>query len=220
MEGSMKDSQLITFEHKDIGEVKGFIKDGEPWFLAGQVCRCLGIKDASTAVAQVEERMKIADYKGAVSNRTLLETKGGKQKVIVIPEPFLYELIFASRKQKAIIFRTWVTTEVLPALRKTGFYRLEGKLIRHTLTDTLDKSGETERMHGHSYSTYTRLVNKSLGLPPKNNKDELPPETLEQIARRENTVTALLNEGKKYDEIKPFIESLKTNQTPSTGETL
>ena len=204
----MQDTELITFENQDIGEIRGFIKNGEPWFLAGQVCRCLGIKDASAAVKQTEERLKIADVKGTISNRILLETTGGKQQVLVVNEQCLYELIFASRKKKAIKFRAWVTGEVLPEIRKTGQYRMAGKLIRRALTDEIQESGENERMHGHGYSTYTKLINKSIGLPAKNNRDKLSPDVLEKAAMRENTIQALMREGKQYNEIKEVIETL------------
>lgn len=135
----MTDKDLITFTNKDVGELRGFIKDGEPWFLAGNVCRALGIKDTSRAVQQTKERLKIAGVKGTISSSTLLETNGGKQTVLIINEQCLYELIFQSRKQKAIKFRAWVTGEVLPSIRKTGQYRMEGKLIRRSLTDNIKK---------------------------------------------------------------------------------
>ena len=204
----MKDSDLITFTNDKVGELRGFIKDGEPWFLAGQVCRCLGIKDASTAVKQTVDRLKIAEVKGAVSNRTLFDTKGGKQSLLVINEQCLYELIFQSRKQKAIKFRSWVTGEVLPALRKHGEYRLQGKLIRKALADEIIQSGENERMHGRGISNYSKLINKSLGLPEKNDRDTFTAEQLEAVAHRENLVQALIAEGRTYHEVKAVLEGL------------
>lgn len=208
----MKDSDLITFTNDKVGELRGFMKDGEPWFLAGQVCRCLGIKDASTAVKQTVDRLKIAEVEGAVSNRTLFDTKGGKQSLLVINEQCLYELIFQSRKQKAIKFRSWVTGEVLPALRKHGEYRLQGKLIRKALADEVIQSGENERMHGRGISNYSKLINKSLGLPEKNDRDTFTTEKLEAVAHRENLVQALLAEGREYHEIKRTLESLTVPQ--------
>lgn len=207
----MKDTQLLTFENDDIGQIRGFIgKDGEPWFLAGQVCRCLGIKNSRDAVATVRERYKIAGVGGVGSSYTsLADAQGHRQKVLIIPEPFLYELIFQSRKQKAIKFRAWVTTEVLPQIRKHGSFRMEGKMIRRTLTDAIQRSGENERMHGHAYSTYSRLINKSLGLPGKVDRSTLDAETLEHIANRENTVQALIREGQQYHDIKAVIEGWK-----------
>jgi len=203
----MKSDIIQTFSNDKIGEIRGFIKDGEPWFLAGQVCRNLGIKDAGNAVKQVTDRLKTAEYKGPVSKRVPVETNGGVQKSIIIPENYLYELIFASRKKKAILFRSWVTSEVLPSLRKTGEFRMVGKLIHGTYTDSIKDSGENERMHGHGYSTYQAMINKSLGLPRKIDKDSLPPEILEVLAIRENLVKALIDSGKQYSEIRDLIDS-------------
>ena len=50
--------QVQIFTHPTIGEIRGFIKDGEPWFLAGQVCRNLGIKDSAKAVRDIEQKYK------------------------------------------------------------------------------------------------------------------------------------------------------------------
>lgn len=201
--------QIQTFQNDQIGEIRGIIKDKEPWFLSGQVCRCLGIKDSSQAVKQAEDRLKIAGYKGAFSKRILVDTSGGKQKTSIIPECILYELIFASRKQKAIKFRTWVTTEVLPSLRKNGVYRLEGKLIHGNYTDSIKHKivpSLSENGKKFIYSNMQKLINKSLGLPPKNNKDDLSSDVIEQIAVRENYVNALIIEGKDYQQIKHIFE--------------
>lgn len=141
--------------------------------------------------------------------RPLLDTFGGKQKLLCISETLLYELVFQSRKKNAVTFRAWVTSEVLPALRKHGEYRISGKLIRRSLTDTIKDSGENERMHGHGYSTYSIMINKSLGLPAKNDRNTLPEAILEALATRENTVKALINEGRTYNEIKAIIETFK-----------
>lgn len=214
----MKTSELMTFENDVLGTIRGFVdKDGEPWFLAAQVCRCLGIKDSSTAIKQLKQRMQVVEdwqkNRGTVSNRspkkartiTLQEGKTHTQ-LTIIPEQWLYELIFASRKQTAIVFRAWVTGEVLPEIRKHGEYRMEGKLIRRSLTDTIQDSGENERMHGHGYSNYSVLINKSLGLPNKVNRDSLSAEMLEKVAIRENLVQSMIAEGKSYNHIKNVIE--------------
>lgn len=206
----MKDTELITFAHQNIGEIRGLIKDGEPWFLAGQVCRCLGLENSSRVLAEIKEyHLRYQDkIEGVRISYLLLDTNGGKQKVAIVSESILYEMIFRSTKEKAFRFQQWVFGEVLPSLRKTGQYRMAGKMIRRDLTDEINVSGENERMHGHGYSTYTAIINKSLGLPRKNDRDTLSPETLEMIAQRENTVQALLREGKTYNEIKDFILSL------------
>lgn len=210
----MKDSELVTFTNQDIGEIRGFIKDGEPWFLAGQVCRCLDLKDAGRQVKAIEERFSIAGIKGSHTMRPLLETAGGRQSVLCISEPVLYELIFQSRKQKAIKFRAWVACEVLPSLRKHGFYRMEGKLIRRTLTDSVQAkivpNIESEMGKKFAYSNFSKMINKSLGLAEKVDRNGLPDDVLERIAHRENLVSALIEEGKEYHEIKAIIEGLTT----------
>jgi len=208
----MKDSELVTFTNHDIGEIRGFIKDGEPWFLAGQVCRCLGIKNASQAVEAIDQKYKNAGVKGVCSTYTLLETAGGKQRITIIPEPFLYELIFNSRKSKAVRFRAWVACEVLPSLRKHGFYRMEGKLIRRSLTDAVQEkiipAIESDIGKKFAYSNFSKLINKTLGLSDKVERGSLPDDVLEKIAHRENLVSALIEEGKDYHAIKEILEDL------------
>lgn len=208
----MKDSQLQIYKNEHIGEIKGFIKDGEPWFLAGNVCRCLGIKNTTQKIQEIDAKYKSVEIKGICSTYTLIETKGGKQKSIIIPEPYLYELIFNSRKKKAILFRTWVTTEVLPTLRKYGEYRNKGKMFHKTYTDSIkNEIVPTLSNNGKKfiYSNFQKLINKSLGLPCKNNKDEMSSEMLEKIACRENLVNALINENKTYLEIKETLLNIR-----------
>lgn len=212
----MKAQELMTFENDVLGTIRGFIdENGEPWFLAGQVCRCLGIKNSRDAIASLRQRMKVVEdwqkNQGVVSTdspkaRNITLNNGGSHtQVTIIPEQWLYELIFASRKQTAIVFRAWVTREVLPSLRKHGEYRMEGKLIRRSLTDTVKDSGENERMHGHAYSTYSALINKSLGLGNKVDRNSLPDEMLEKLAKKEDLVRCMIADGKQYGEIKAFI---------------
>jgi len=219
----MKDENLITFENPILGTLRGFIDDktNEPWFLAGQVCRSLGIKDTGRAIQELKQRMQVVEQfyteKGATSKRAyncvvkkvkLTCTNFGKQEVFIINEQALYELIFASRKRTAIVFRAWVTGEVLPALRKHGEYRMNGKLIRRSLTDTIkteivDKSEKPSAKF--AYSNYSMLINKSLGLPSKVDRNTLSDEMLEKVARKENLVSALIQEGKDYQTIRSII---------------
>ena len=205
----MKSEQLQTFTNDEIGEIRGVIKDGEPWFLAGNVCRVLGIKNSKDAISSLKRKLNSAGIKVVGISYPLLETNGGRQKVCIISESVLYELIFNSRKAKAVRFRAWVTHDVLPALRKYGEYRTTGKIIRKTMTDSIKMSGENDRMHGHGYSVYTKLVNKSLGLADKVERSSLSPEILEAVAFRENLVKALIDEGKQYGEIKEIVLSIK-----------
>jgi len=90
--------------------------DGEPWFIATDVFRVLGIKHANQALASLE-----ADERSTV-RIVLGNPNGGNPNRVTISESGLYAIIFRSRKAVAIEFRKWVTKEVLPSIRKTGSY--------------------------------------------------------------------------------------------------
>ncbi len=203
----MKDSDLFTFKHETIGELRGVMKDGEPWFLAAHTCRCLGIKNANETITRIKERHIRFGDKGVGIAYTPLHTAGGKQTVAIITESVMYELVFRSDKKKAFDFQQWVFSDVLPNLRKHGEYRMAGKEIRKALADEIIQSGENERMHGHAYSTYTKLIYKSLGIENGTSRDSLDASMLEKLATRENLVQAMLAEGKEYHEVKALIES-------------
>lgn len=98
--------------------VRVIVRGSEPWFVAADVCRVLGINNARDAVTRLDE-----DEKGVGNTDTL----GGKQAITLINESGLYHLSFKSRKPAAKAFRKWVTSEVLPAIRKTGQYVVEDK---------------------------------------------------------------------------------------------
>ena len=115
------EKNMAVFESDFFGKVRCVERDGEPWFVAKDVCDCLGLKNSSKAVSDMELRLKGASLKGVSSTYTL-QTAGGPQKMQIVNEQGLYELTFASRKKKAIQFRSWVTGEVLPALRMNGGY--------------------------------------------------------------------------------------------------
>lgn len=116
-----------------------------------------------------------------------------------------------SHTEKAFNFQQWVFKEILPALRKHGEYRIQGKLLRRNLTDTIKteicEKSENINVKRFAYSNYTKLVNKSLGLPDKVNRNLLNDEMLEKLARKENLVQALILENKSYTEIKNIIMS-------------
>lgn len=89
------------------------MRDDGPWFVAADVAAALAIGRTDDAVRRLDD-----DEKGADTIRTL----GGDQRVTIINESGLYNLVMSSRKPEAKKFRKWVTAEVLPAIRKTGRY--------------------------------------------------------------------------------------------------
>lgn len=107
----MEDLQI--FSNSEFGEIRTITKDNEPMFCLADVCKALEL----TQPSKVKERL---NPKGVNSIPTL--TKGGEQKLLYINESNLYKTIFQSRKDSAERFTDWVTSEVLPSIRKTGSY--------------------------------------------------------------------------------------------------
>lgn len=100
------------------------------WFVAKDVCDGLDIKDSAKAVRSIETQVSDAGIEGTISNRTLVDTSGGRQEMVTVNETGLNLLIMQSRKKEALRFKYWIASEVLPAIRETGKYELP----RETLT--------------------------------------------------------------------------------------
>lgn len=107
--------ELQIFSNSEFGEIRTITKDNEPMFCLADVCKALEISN----VGNVKQRLS---EKGIHTADTL--TKGGMQKMIFISEANLYKTIFQSRKESAERFTEWVTSEVLPTIRKTGGYNV------------------------------------------------------------------------------------------------
>ncbi len=107
----MNDLQIFNYESN---EVRTIMRDGEPWFVLKDVCRVLGISDHKVVSRRLD--------KDEVCQTPLIDTLGRQQETTVINESGLYTVILRSDKPEAKPFRKWVTSEVLPAIRKTGTY--------------------------------------------------------------------------------------------------
>ena len=112
MESSVTGLPVQSFDFQP-NRLRVVMREGEPWFVAADVCDALGLDNNRQAMTRLDD-----DEKGVISS----DTPGGKQDVTVINESGLYSLIMGSRKPEARKFRKWVTAEVLPAIRKTGRY--------------------------------------------------------------------------------------------------
>ena len=97
-------------------------ENGEPWFVAKDVCRVLGLENNRDAVSSLDEDEKIT-----VANPDGNPRAGIPHRYVVISESGLYALVFRSRKPQARDFSRWVRKEILPALRKTGRYEVPGR---------------------------------------------------------------------------------------------
>lgn len=98
-------------------EVRVFMIDGNPWWVLNDVCTAIGIVNPRNAVTRLED--------DDVRDMDTIDSMGRHQRVNIINESGLYDLIFVSRKTEAKRFKRWVTKEVLPEIRRTGTYGLE-----------------------------------------------------------------------------------------------
>lgn len=108
--------QLFTLDNVATGDrfsLSALEQDGQSWFVAADVCKALDIKNSRQALSALD-----ADEKGVC----ITDTLGGRQQVATINESGLYSLIFRSRKEGAKRFKKWVTSEVIPSIRKHGGY--------------------------------------------------------------------------------------------------
>ena len=107
-------NEIQIFSNEEFGEIRTVAIDGEPWFVGKDVAAALGCSNPQKAIRDhVDE-----DDKGV--NESF--TPGGKQELIIINESGLYSLIMSSKLPAAKKFKRWVTSEVLPSIRKNGGY--------------------------------------------------------------------------------------------------
>ena len=117
-------NELQIFEHQDFGQIRAVEQDGEPWFVAADVCRALEHTNVNMALDRLDEDEK---------SKFGLGLPGGD--TWCVNEPGLYSLVLGSRKPEAKAFKRWITHEVLPSIRKTGVYVLPTVKQRGLTTD-------------------------------------------------------------------------------------
>lgn len=109
----------VFYNESENVSIRTTMIDGEPWFVAKDLCMILEIQNSRDTLAKVIDE----DEKGVAN----LYTPGGFQKMSVLNESGLYHLIFVSRKPEAKAIRRWVTGTVLPSIRRTGSYSVGGQ---------------------------------------------------------------------------------------------
>ena len=118
--------ELKVFDNEEFGQVRTSVIDDEPYFALNDVCRILEINNPRMAKTRLNG--------DGVSTTDGVDSIGRRTDVTMINESNLYKLVFQSRKPEAERFADWVTSEVLPAIRKHGAYMTDG-VIERTLTD-------------------------------------------------------------------------------------
>lgn len=108
---------LMTFSNPDFGEIRTIEENGAPWFVGQDVARALGYGEGKSLANAVANHVDAED-KGV----TEMMTPGGKQNMTIINESGLYSLVLSSKLPTARQFKRWVTSDVLPSIRKNGGY--------------------------------------------------------------------------------------------------
>ena len=106
-------NELKVFQNKDFGEVRTVVKNGEPWFVAADVCRALDHSNPTMALDRLDE-----DERAKFS-------LGRQGETNIVSEPGLYTLVLGSRKPEARAFKRWITHDVIPSIRKHGLYAVD-----------------------------------------------------------------------------------------------
>ena len=126
-----------VFENKEFGAIRAMRDDGgEPWFVASDIAKALGYRDAEKMTRRLDD-----DEKGTRS----VGTPGGTQQMTVITEAGMYSAILGSKVEGARRFKRWVTHDVLPAIRRDGGYMVarDGETPQETMARALLIAQET-----------------------------------------------------------------------------
>ena len=120
-------NELNIFENPEFGSIRTIVIDDEPWFVGKDIATALGYKNVRQGIASnVDEEDKGVH---------LVDSPGGTQQMTIINESGLYSLILLSKLPSAKKFKRWVTSEVLPTIRKTGVYAIPQNRQRDLTTD-------------------------------------------------------------------------------------
>lgn len=128
-------NELQIFTHPQFGEIRAVEIDGEPWFIGKDVASILGYSNTRDALSKHVD----AEDKGVAKCDTLR----GTQEMTVINESGVYSLSFGSQLPAAKKFKRWVTSEVLPSIRKTGGYVDNDELFVRTYFPNMDDNAKT-----------------------------------------------------------------------------
>ena len=127
-------NELQIFKNNEFGEVRTIDVNGEPWFIASDVCKALDLTNTTTAIGRIDDDEKAKFNLGLSGGDTNCVNEYG-----------LYNLVLASRKTSAKKFRRWITHEVIPSIRRTGGYKLP-QTYSEALRALADKAEEAERL--------------------------------------------------------------------------
>ena len=153
-------NDLTVFQNPDFGAVRSLTMDGEPWFVGKDVAVSLGYKKPQNAILSHvdDEDRALAPIQGGCST--------GTQQTIIINESGLYSLILSSKLPDAKKFKRWVTSEVLPAIRKTGRFAMDGPVDRLTPDDYIRAASIVAKCNDRRLPVALKLL-ETAGISPE-----------------------------------------------------
>ena len=140
-------TDLQIFNNDQFGQIRTTVKDGEPLFVAADVCRALEIGNPSQAVTRLDS-----------DETTLISNEGGRE-INAVTESGLYALVLGSRKPEAKAFKRWITHDVLPTIRQTGGYVSDEQQFVNTYLPCADAN--TKALFGQTWAQL-RAANEQL----------------------------------------------------------
>ena len=153
---------LQIFNNEEFGQIRTVTINNEPWFVGKDVAIALGYKNTRQAILT-----NVMDEDKGVHS---VDTPSGKQEMTVINESGLYALIFGSKLDSAKRFKHWVTSEVLPSIRKHGMYAVDELVNNPELLIKVATELKEEREKNKELENTVHEMNKTIGeLTPKAN---------------------------------------------------
>ena len=183
---------IKVFERQEFGQVRVVDVNGEPWFVAKDVCDCLELTNTAQTISYLDD-----DEKGVTTNYT----PGGKQEMSIISEAGLYSLILRSRKPEAKAFKRWVTHDILPSIRKTGSYgQWNLPRVPKSFPDALRMIAdiEEEKQLALEQRDYYKRTKAEIG----NRREATAMATASAAVRQRDALADKLGEGKHYKQVK------------------
>lgn len=171
-EGESEMNELRVFENNEFGRIRTIEQNGEPWFVAADVCRALELEQVTNAIRKLDD-----DEKALISIKGMSR---GNDQTNIVNEPGLYSLVLGSRKPEAKAFKRWITHEVIPAIRKTGGYiageadMTDDELLSKALLVMQSKLAQREQRLQQLEADNSRLtVQNTIMVPKADYFDEL-----------------------------------------------
>ena len=221
------DNSLQVFNSPEFGQVRTLVKNDEIWFVGRDIAIALGYAKPENAIANhVDAEDKTT---------TLIQGSGSnyKSKTTIINESGLYSLVLSSKLSTTKKFKRWVTSEVLPSIRKNGFYgfatkeeyersiaRAVGIEMRKGMTDAIKEVLPETKHKKFAYPNYTNLVYKIIfgkntkqlkferELPQDTNiREYLTSEELTKVEMVEGLIKTYLYAGLEYEQIKNVLRA-------------